>query len=45
MESIPYSIAVGSLIFAMIGTWLDLAYYVSSVSSFRGIQGKSTGLV
>jgi ATP-binding cassette subfamily B (MDR/TAP) protein 1 len=34
MQGIPYKAAVGSLMYAMVGTRLDLAFAVSMVSQF-----------
>ncbi len=34
MEGIPYKAAVGSLMYAMVGTWPDLAFLMSMVSQF-----------
>jgi hypothetical protein len=40
MNHIPYSIAVGNLMYAMIGTRPDLAHVVSVVSRFMHNPGK-----
>jgi hypothetical protein len=41
MQSIPYKAAVGSLMYAMVGTWPDLAFPVSMVSQFMSRAGPS----
>ncbi len=41
MQSIPYKAAVGSLMYAMVGTRLDLAFPVNMVSQFMSRAGPS----
>jgi len=41
MQGIPYKVAVGSLMYAMVGTRSDLAFPVSMVSQFMSRAGPS----
>jgi hypothetical protein len=41
MGSVPYKSAVGSLMYAMVATWADLAFAISTVSQHMAILGWS----
>lgn len=44
MDKIPYASVVGSLMYAMVGSRLDLAYAVGLISRFMGKPGKENWL-
>ena len=41
MSKVPYASAVGSLMYSIICTWLDLAYAASLVSRFMANPGRA----
>jgi hypothetical protein len=40
MKSVPYALAVGSLIYAMVATWPDITHVVGVVSRFMHNPGR-----
>ena len=41
MNNIPYQNAIDSIMYIMLGTWLDIAYAVGAVSQFNSNPGQS----
>ena len=43
MKHVPYREAIGSLMYAVIRTWLDIAYMVSYLARFMANSGHTLG--